>query len=237
MRAQDFLKDNVKYHNSLNMYVWDGEDMNKEVRYKLLLIAKEFIEYLDVPNFKLVDIVLRGSLTNYNYTQYSDFDLHLVTRYGDLQCDDIARAFYKAKKQIWNDEHDIIIHGHEVELYVEDVNEPNASQGAYSILRGEWIKQPTFDPPKLNDRAINAKVAVLVKEIESAISSGRVKELKSVKDKIVKMRKSGLADGGEYSTENLAFKILRNQGYITRLQKSIVDKQDAELGLAEDLLG
>jgi hypothetical protein len=209
--------------------------MHTDVRYKLLQIAKEFIEYLDVPNFQLIDIVLRGSLTNYNYTQYSDFDLHLVTNYSNLQCDDIARAFYKAKKQIWNDEHDITIHGHEVELYVEDVNEPNASQGAYSVLNGEWIKQPVHNPPKLNDRAINAKVTVLIRQIESAISSGKVKELKLVKDKIVKMRKSGLAVGGEYSTENLAFKILRNQGYITRLQKSIVDKQDASLGLAEDL--
>lgn len=235
MRANDFIKDNVKYHNSLNIYVWEGNRMHTEVRYKLLQIAKEFIEYLDVPNFKLVDIVLRGSLTNYNYTQYSDFDLHLVTNYSDLQCEDIARAFYKAKKQIWNDEHDILIHGHEVELYVEDVNEPNASQGAYSVLRGEWIKKPNHNPPKLNDRAINAKVTVLIRQIESAISSGKVKELKLVKDKIVKMRKSGLASGGEYSTENLAFKILRNQGYITRLQKSIVDKQDASLGLAEDL--
>jgi len=231
MKAKDFVKQNVEYHNSLNMYVWRGDEMRVEVRYKLLEIAKRFIEYLDMPSFKLIDVVMRGSLTNYNYTEYSDIDLHLVTRYSDLECKDIASAFYKAKKQIWNDEHDILIHDHEVELYVEDEGEHNASQGAYSVLYGKWLKVPTYDPPELNDRAINAKVAGLVRQIDQDIVDGSVEELQHLKDRLVKMRKAGLADGGEYSTENLAFKILRNQGYIDRLHKAYVEKTDKELGV------
>jgi hypothetical protein len=38
-----------------------------------------------------------------------------------------------------------------------------------------------------------------------------------VKSKIMKMRKDGLAERGEFSVENLVFKKLRNEGYIQNL--------------------
>jgi hypothetical protein len=47
------------------------------------------------------------------------------------------------------------------------------------------------------------------------------------------MRKSGLATAGEYSTENLAFKILRNIGYIEKIHKAYIAQQDQELSLEE----
>jgi hypothetical protein len=70
MRARDLTKGSIAYHNTLNQDVWDGNDLRVDVRYKLLEIAKRFIEYLEVPIFKLEDVILRGSLVNYNYTQY-----------------------------------------------------------------------------------------------------------------------------------------------------------------------
>jgi hypothetical protein len=45
------------------------------------------------------------------------------------------------------------------------------------------------------------------------------------------MRQSGLDAGGEFSTENLAFKIIRNKGYLTRLYKNKNSKFDQELSL------
>ena len=87
MRARDLTKGSIAYHDTLNQDVWSDSELRVDVRYKLLEIAKRFVEYLDVPNFKLVDVILRGSLTNYNYTQYSDFDLHIVTNYAALDCD------------------------------------------------------------------------------------------------------------------------------------------------------
>jgi hypothetical protein len=38
-----------------------------------------------------------------------------------------------------------------------------------------------------------------------------------VKSRIMKMRKEGLAERGEFSVENLVFKKLRNEGYIQNL--------------------
>ena len=232
MRARDLVKGNIAYHHTLNQDVWAGDELRVDVRYKLLEIAKRFVEYLDVPNFKLVDVILRGSLTNYNYTQYSDFDLHIVTDYDALGCD-ITEQFYMAKKKIWNDEHDITIKGHEVELYVEDRDEQNASEGMYSVLDNVWHKHPEYRKPMVDDIAVSAKARDLMTQINRAIKAGSVEDISRLQDKIKNMRQAGLDAGGEFSTENLAYKIIRNKGYINKLYKNKNQKFDQELSLDE----
>jgi len=234
MRAKDLTKGNIAYHDELNPSVWDGRELRADVRYKLLEIAKRFIEYLDVPDFKLIDVILRGSLVNYNYTQYSDFDLHIVTDYKTLDCD-ITEQFYMAKKKIWNDEHDITVKGHEVELYVEDRDEENASEGMYSVLDNVWYKRPKYQQPDIDDRAVNAKAQDLMTQINRAVRSGSVEDITRLQDKIKNMRQSGLDAGGEFSTENLAFKIVRNKGYLDRLYKNKNSKFDQQLSLDEGI--
>jgi hypothetical protein len=232
MRSRDLVKGNIAYHHTLNQDVWDGDELRVDVRYKLLEIAKRFIEYLEVPDFKLVDVILRGSLVNYNYTQYSDFDLHVVTDFSTLDCD-ITEAFYMAKKKIWNDEHDITIKGHEVELYVEDVDAKNVSEGTYSVLDAKWIRIPEYNKPSVDDRAVSAKARDLMTQINRAVKAGSVEDIQRLQDKIKAMRQAGLDQGGEFSTENLAFKIVRNKGYLDKLYKNKNSKFDQELSLDE----
>jgi hypothetical protein len=234
MRATDLIKGNIAYHDRLNPEVWDGAELRVDVRYKLLEITKRFVEYLEVPNFKLSGVLLRGSLANYNYTPYSDFDLHLVTDYSILDCD-ITEQFYLAKKKIWNDEHDITIKGYEVELYVEDIGAKNVSAGTYNILDNEWVSQPQHKIPEINDSAVAAKARDLIKQINRAVKTGSVEDLDRLKDKIKTMRQAGLDQHGEFSTENLAFKILRNKGYMDKLYKAKTVKFDQELSLDEGL--
>ena len=234
MRAKDLVKGNIAYHDQLNPDVWNQTELRVDVHYKLLEIAKRFIEYLEVPNFKLVDVILRGSLTNYNYTQYSDFDLHIVTDFSTLDCD-ITEAFYMAKKRIWNDEHDITIKGYEVELYVEDVDAKNVSEGTYSVLDSKWLRTPKYQQPDIDDRAVNAKARDLMTQINRAIRSGSVEDITRLQDKIKNMRQAGLDAGGEFSTENLAFKIIRNKGYLDKLYKNKNSKFDQELSLDESI--
>lgn len=232
MRVKDFVKSNVAYHEELNPKAWDNARLRPEVRLRLLEIAKVFVDYLEIPNFHVLDIVLTGSMANYNYTKFSDFDIHVVTEYKDLQCDDLAEAFYQAKKKIWNDAHDITIHGYDAELYVEDVDQPPVSAGVYSILNDEWLSEPSYDPPSIEGAAVNLKVKDLIKQIDSTISSADdPADIQRITDKIRKMRRSGLDTGGEFSVENLAFKVLRNQGYIDRLSKAFHQQQDRDLSL------
>jgi len=230
MRFEDLsAKSNISYHSELNPAAWEGDKLKLEVRVKLLAIAKLFIKYLDIPNFETIDIVLTGSMANYNWTKYSDFDLHIITDYSNLECDDIAEEFYRAKKQLWNAAHDITINGHEVELYVEDSKTPPVSQGVYSVLNGKWINKPTYKIPSINDRVVTQKARILANIIDRTINSNTtVDELEKISNKIKQMRRSGLDKGGEFSIENLAFKILRNQGYIDKLRNAknrIFDKE------------
>jgi hypothetical protein len=232
MRAKDLVKGNIAYHGELNPEVWKGRELRVDVRYKLLEIAKRFIEYLEVPNFKLEDVILRGSLVNYNYTQYSDFDLHIVTDFSTLDCD-ITEQFYLAKKKIWNDEHDITIRGHEVELYVEDRAAKNVSEGTYSVLDARWLRVPEHRQPNIDDRAVSAKARDLMTQINRAVKQGSVEDITRLQDKIRLMRQAGLDAGGEFSTENLAYKIIRNKKFLDKLYKTKNSKVDQELSLDE----
>ena len=228
----NYVKSNVAYHKHLNPFVWEkSHNMRSDIRLRLMEIAKLFIHYLELPGFKLEDIVLTGSMANYNYTKYSDFDIHIVTRYSDLEADSIVEAFYQAKKRIWNDAHDITIHGHDTELYVEDINHPPVAAGVYSILHGQWLKKPRYQAPEVDDSAVNSKVRGLIRTIDDAIASEDAVTMKRVMDKISTMRKSGLAAGGEFGVENLAFKILRNIGFIEKIHKAHIKQQDKDLSL------
>ena len=52
-----------------------------------------------------------------------------------------------------------------------------------------------------------------------------------IKDKIAKMRQSGLAKEGIYSPENLAFKMLRNAGYLEKVSLLKVQAYDKMMSL------
>ena len=230
--GHDYVKNNVAYNDILCPVAWTGDVLKEPVRLRLLQIAKVFINYLDIPNFKIEDVVLTGSLANYNYTRYSDFDLHIVTDYSNLQCDDLAEAFYKAKKEIWNNQHDITIGGHEVELYVEDINNPPVSAGIFSILRNKWIDTPEHNTPNIDSMSINAKVKDLVKQIDVAVNAANDPEdIKRIIEKLRKMRRAGLDQAGEFSVENLSYKVLRNIGYLDKLSKAYLSQQDSQLSL------
>lgn len=232
MRVGDFVQDNVAYNQELSPVAWDGDKLQLPVQVALLKAAKFFTDYLEIPNFRVIDVVLTGSMANYNYTKFSDFDLHVVTRYGDLECDDLAEAFYRAKKTIWNDRHDITIGGHDVELYVEDVEQPPVSSGMYSLLRDQWIKRPDYTPPTIDDRAINLKVADLVKQIDVAVDrADDPEDIYRIINKLRKMRRSGLDTTAEFGVENLTFKILRNLGYLDKLEQEYNRQQDQDLSI------
>jgi hypothetical protein len=101
----------------------------------------------------------------------------------------------------------------------------------YSLLKQLWLKKPSYNPPEIDDGAINHKVESLIKQIDTATQSDDADDVKRVLDKIRRIRRAGLDTAGEFSTENLAFKILRNRGYIDQLSKEYHRKQDDELSI------
>lgn len=222
------------YHTQLFPQVWMGRRMRHRVRYRLLKIADAFIDSLDIPDFVVVDIILTGSMANFNWTRYSDFDIHVITRFDAIACPDLAETMYKAKKSLWNDRHDIRVFDHEAELYVQDENETHHSGGVYSLLRDVWVTRPAYNPPDIDNAAVIHKAQDLAHRIDRVLSSSADSEyITAVAAKLRQLRQAGLEAGGEFSIENLAYKQLRNQGYLDRLYKAAIDRQDRELSLGQ----
>jgi hypothetical protein len=229
------LDDAVKFNQDLNPILWDhGEHLRPEVRNALLDIAEDFKEFLGVPDLAVKDITVSGSNAAYTYTPHSDIDLHLLVDIPELN-DEVYRELFNAKKYQYNDEHDITIGGYDVELYVQDANQPVVSQGEYSVLNNKWIQVPKRAKAHIDDVSTRSKYEDLVARIDQAIMSGEYIRMSKLLEKIRAMRKTGLAEHGEFGTENLAFKILRTQGYIKKLSDAATAARDEELSLTEQV--
>jgi predicted nucleotidyltransferase len=210
--------------------------MRSEIKKRLLEISNDFIESLGV-EFFIHDIVLTGSLANYNWSQYSDVDLHILIDFEESKYEmDILKEFFDAKKNVWNEKHDIKIKGYDVEVYVQDVSEEHISSGVYSILHNKWLVEPKKETPNIDDRKILEKGEEFGKKIDNLIRNPKevtMDKLEDLRKKIKEFRQSGLESGGEYSYENLTFKLLRRNGYIQKLLQLKTKLKDRKLSITQ----
>jgi len=226
---------------AFNPQIWQQEQMRPEIRTRLQEIAEEFIEKLDLPNAIIKDIILTGSLANYNWSEYSDLDVHIVIDFKDVAEDEgFVKKYFDAVRANWNRNHDIKVKGYEVELYVQDDDEKHASTGIYSLLNGEWELKPSRQEFKIDKTNIFKKARHIIRDIDKVGKHLNRREYdatlslgQKIKDKIKRMRSGGLERGGIYSTENLAFKVLRRGGYIGKLFDAVGTAYDAQRTLAE----
>ena len=212
----------LQMHDTLCPLIWDDEELKSDVRKALLLNAKRFIEFCDVENLKFNDVILTGSMANYNYNEFSDLDVHIVLDFSQIsENKEFVGDFFKLKKQLWTDRLPIQIKGYDVEMYFQDVNEPHHSSGTYSLMKNDWIRKPTKRIINVDMADVQLKSADLMNAIDDLESNkdekNFLKKIEILKEKIKKYRQSGLDKSGEYSTENLVFKILRNTGYLEKL--------------------
>ena len=212
-------------HSSLSEVIWENGRLRQNVRDHLLKIGYEFYQFLKIP-LDIDDIILTGSMSNYNYSEFSDIDLHLLLDFSLVDENiDLVREFMNAKKTVWNDHHEIFIKSHEVELYAQDTHEPHHATGVYSVMNDCWLRKPKPDGSDIDMKSAANKATVLMRQIDDIITfPNRLARIKSFKEKLRKMRQCGLDQGGEYSIENLAFKILRRNGYLEKL--SAIQKKD-----------
>jgi hypothetical protein len=231
MRIDD-LDQLVHFHKHLNPDLWVDNHLRPEVRLALFRIAKAFIKFINVPDLALTDITISGSNASYNYNQNSDIDLHLTADVNS-PCEANLRELFLAKKSQFNDQHDIDILGHTVEVYVQDSDQAHISNGVYSVFHDAWLKKPKHITANPDSTNIEHKFTQLNSDIMQAVHSGDSDTINKLKDKIKKMRQAGLEQSGEYGVENLTFKLLRNTGAMDRLWQAAVDATDRELSLRE----
>lgn len=223
-----FLKEQF-YNEQLHPRFYnDDKEFDPEVRKKLLDIAWDFADKTETTEH-IQDIQLTGSMANYNYTKYSDLDVHLLLDFKDINKDeDLVKKALDGSRFVWNQRHDIIIREHEIELYFQDVDEPHAASGLYSLLDDQWLREPKYDPPEVDERDVLKKaeqyerdIDILYDKLSEAISTSQAEQLHQagdkLREKIHKMRKDSLVREGEFGIGNLAFKHLRNTRAIEKL--------------------
>ncbi len=235
--------------DELNPKIWNKFEINKEIRIKLLKIGEDFYSELEL-NADVLDIVLVGSLCNYNWSEkYSDFDLHVIIKYSDIDDNlELVEKYCDYAKKIWNVQHEIQIEKYDVEIMLQDINslkegiETDKIGGAYSILKDKWVKMPKKVDFIPDEKGIQEKAKTIMSKIDDIEDSSEdsydaLKEkIKKVWTKVKDCRKSGLdSEGGEFSTGNLVFKLLRRNGYIGKVMKLKRDAYDKQFeSLNED---
>jgi len=247
MESEKILQ-SFKVKDELNPEIWDYADsendkephLKPEIDERLLEIADDFIGFLGV-DVDVEDITMTGSLSNYNWSSFSDIDLHVLIDFESSDIDDkVLRELFNAKQGMWNSLRGIEVYGYEVELYAQNSNEPHFSTGVYSVLNDEWLVssnriKDTWDDQKLLKKSLSWMDMIDGVERKSYIQSSEetLEMIKRIKDKLKKFRKCGLEESGEFSYENLVFKFLRRNGYLKKLSELKNKITDEALSLEE----
>lgn len=221
---------------SLNPQVWINNKINSRVRLRLMDIGDDFFNSLNIDWVKPLDILLTGSMANYNWSKYSDFDLHILIDFKDVDENvDFVHEYFTSKKKIWNEQHEQLkIYGYPVEVYAQDINENLLSNGIYSLYQNKWIIEPEKDNIKALGREkfiIKQKAIDTMKKIDALYDKAMDFSLQSDSDKVLNqiaklisiikgIRKNSLQRYGEMAPGNIFFKILRRTGYMEKLLKA-----------------
>jgi len=223
----------------LQQKIWDGDEkIHPGVKAALMDIVDEFIERLDL-DAEIKDIIMTGSLANYNWSKFSDIDLHIIIDFKEVNDnEELVRRFFDAVRSNWNKTHDIKVKGHEVELYVQDENEPHVSTGVYSLKDDKWLVKPNKVKPFIDKKTAKKKAADIEREVDKVASilydgnhEAALDKAAYLKEKIKTMRQAGLEKAGVFSPENLAFKMLRRSEALSKLHDVYIKAYDQALSL------
>jgi hypothetical protein len=237
------LSDNLdfsafKTNDTLQPEIWDTEDrINVEIKDILIRIANDYWESLGL-GFDYSDVTMTGSLANFNWSKYSDVDLHIIFDMNELGDNkEMIKDLLDVKTRKWNGDHDITIKGFEVELYLQPEDQPHHSSGVYSLTNDEWVTEPGKQDVRLDKETIRKKYKDIVKTVDDIEkdkdNESIIDRVDKLKDKIKKMRQSGLEEGGEYSVENIVFKLLRRNDIMEKLGDLSSNAYDNEVTIDE----
>lgn len=244
MEYTNILK-SFEQQDELNPKIWNKTksfySMKSEVRERLLEIANQFLDYIGI-EILITDIVLTGSLANYNWSKYSDFDIHIIINYNQFpqSNQDLYKELFNLKKVLFNNNHDITLFGYETELYIENESEAHFSTGVYSLLYETWQNKPKKEDIKIDKPTVERKAKQWMEIIDGVLENIKDEEvdvakklIEKYKEKLRKFRTCGLQKNGEYSSENLVFKILRRNGYLEKLRDASRDMLNKKLSMKQ----
>lgn len=230
--ARNIDLSSFKIKKSLNAKLWKDGRLDSRIRLQLMDLADDYIKELDIKWVEPEDIILTGSIANYNWSSYSDIDLHIIMDYSKIyKHTEFVQKFFKMKRELWVEKHeDLRICGFPVEIFVEDKHSENVSTGSYSLYKNEWIIEPVVmkdtDIAKQQVRKISARIINQIDSVERKIKQTKDKvklekllnKSNKIWEKIQLLRKIGLkTEKQELGTGNIVFKVLRRTNYIKKI--------------------
>ena len=245
------LEEEVVVHDELNPKLWENNKLKQEVIDKINLITNTFIESLkeDGVEFELDDVVIVGSNCSYNYNDASDLDVHLRMKTDSLKCEpEMYTLLYGAYRNLFNNKFDIDFYGIDVELYVEDESSTVNSNGIYSVMKNEWIKEPERTSiPEINKEELETELSKWKEEyfnIKEQTTEGDSEEhylnmvdvITDFIEDIYELRKLSIASDGEYAIGNLVFKEFRGEGLLDEAKELKSEMLSKAMSLTKDTL-
>jgi predicted nucleotidyltransferase len=223
------LEEAIEKHDELNPALFNEDATLKvEVKEKINEIVEEFLKDFIEAEVELTvqDIILTGSNASYNYTKDSDLDIHIIADTSKIEDTlNLHKVIYNAYKSAFNKKFEIELNKVPVEIYVETQDTPLVSNGIYSVMNDEWVKEPTKDDiPEVDQEAIDKAFKPWEKRYKALVDkitdeTEDESEIDKFIDKLYELRQKGLAEEGEYSIGNLVFKEVRNNGYLDNLKE------------------
>ena len=229
----DIDMSSFKIKDTLNKDIWSANGIRPRIRWRLLQIAEDFWDSVEIKFTEPIDVIITGSIANYNWSSFSDIDLHLVVDFTKIdERKDFIKSFMDAKKNIWNDMHDeLTLAGFNVELYVQDLSDTIDATGIYSLYKNKWLRKPSrsvFLTKDVDDDDVRKMAANLINSIDELedqyLSEMDVDDLQNISvrvnelyDKIRDIRKKYLDKDGEFSLGDKVYKVLRRSGYLEKL--------------------
>ena len=241
-----------KKRDTLPPGIWKDEDtLDPRVRLKLLDIADDFWEFINLSWVEPKGIIITGSICNFNWSKFSDIDLHIVADFKEIdEKTEFVKQYLDSKKNEWNNEHEgLKIMGFPVELYVQDVDDDIEAGGIYDLEENKWVRKPNPHSVKsigLNKFSIKDKAAEIMTIIDdmygklSTTTDGH--EIDQIGDdahylwdKVKDLRKKSLNKNGESGSGNIVYKVLRRTGYLDRLFKLFSTVYDRSNSITESM--
>lgn len=239
-----------KVKKTLNSDFWKDNTLDSRIRLQLMDIADDFIHELSVDWVKPEDVILTGSIANYNWSRYSDVDIHILYDYTKIypKNQDFVKDYFNAKKEGWLANHEELkIYGFPVEISVENAKEKNPSSGRYSLYKNSWLVEPDdFQDATINQDYVKRHAAKFMtqiddlekklnKETDTHRSEVLGNKMCKVFDKLKDMRTEGLSSlKKEMSSGNIIYKILRRAGYIDKIWNAVNKSYDRVNSISEN---
>ena len=233
--------DSLAPKEDLTPVLWVDRELRPELQEKLMQVAEDFAESMDV-DLDVEDVLLVGSMAGYNYSDFSDIDLHLVVDFDKVSKDkELLRKYFHLAKSKWNRTRRRMLSGHDVEFYVEDSGDVRVPATAYSVMDGKWLSEPSKEDVSIDHEAVMKKVNEKmdeIKELQDLYESGEFKEAyefgTTLRHKLRNFRQAGLEKDGEFSIEHLTFKMLRRAGALDKVN-AYVKESYAEMRALDEL--